>query len=634
MPLRLSIDPGGEHLLPFAKKKLKELYASGLLNRYIEVESGERIFVQRGLVDHIRISASAGSVTVLALSNWAVPVSLARLGPSGIEYVPGDPPATFSIDRVRAFSDLTTGPQNDLAAAALPSPHGGVKVSGASWEYVGFVSIYSVSPETDTATVFMSDGNLGSCPLSHLLGELGRTQYPRSVVEEVIATGTPFRVQIAYALGDVADSLAVDLTVSGCNELLSGSPVEVNTGLVDRVYTKGSASASVSSPAIRFFLRGDTLFANATAVINPVATTVLDLMGRLSEFQTYLREATLGAVGGAYDIPLTESGEILVGTSIGLDGKTYYEYESFGTARIYSSVSNLMSNRGLSRTVPGAPPGRALADIGFFAIGYVLGPMAYVGDTGGPFTTSHRYYAPAVIGSTAEERRILYWDGASEDIRSWPTYRIGQNVVVKEPSSSAFTERVFSPAFTLEVDAPSGAGRAIVGTGTISRGTPGATSLGSGPYLAWSRDRVLDSDLAHSGFMMCTFRSLGFTSAVGLCCAFLPLWWDAEKARDLHDSTKSVLTVYAAFEAGLTDYVNGHPSDTEALVVLSDLRGFKARLDDDGQVMTRAALVDYVLLVGVAHTTYATRSGCDERLPLYLGPGDFIAIDRESYFYG
>jgi len=53
--MRLSIDPGAEYLLPFAKKKLFDLKRLGLSRKVIEVGSGERIYIQAGLVDSIRI---------------------------------------------------------------------------------------------------------------------------------------------------------------------------------------------------------------------------------------------------------------------------------------------------------------------------------------------------------------------------------------------------------------------------------------------------------------------------------------------------------------------------------------------------------------------------------------------------
>ena len=71
MPLRLKIDVGGEHLLPFAKKKLRELKAEMMRlgqrsrNKYVYVTTSETVFIQTQHVfgdvflDLIRIAAGS-----------------------------------------------------------------------------------------------------------------------------------------------------------------------------------------------------------------------------------------------------------------------------------------------------------------------------------------------------------------------------------------------------------------------------------------------------------------------------------------------------------------------------------------------------------------------------------------------
>ncbi len=73
MPLRLKVDSGGEYLLPFAKKKLRELkdemkrLGVNFRNKWIQVNDSERIFMQSQAVlgiylDYILITAGGGWV--------------------------------------------------------------------------------------------------------------------------------------------------------------------------------------------------------------------------------------------------------------------------------------------------------------------------------------------------------------------------------------------------------------------------------------------------------------------------------------------------------------------------------------------------------------------------------------------
>src|SRR5690349_11034505 len=88
MPTRLDIEAGAEHLLPFAKKKLAELDGLDILSRFIYVNTGERIYVQKGEVALIRIRA-APAASPATLYNWAVSpavetrVTSIELGTSG-----------------------------------------------------------------------------------------------------------------------------------------------------------------------------------------------------------------------------------------------------------------------------------------------------------------------------------------------------------------------------------------------------------------------------------------------------------------------------------------------------------------------------------------------------------------------
>lgn len=81
MPLRLKIDAGGEYLLPFAKKKLRELKAEmrrlgqRFRNKYVYVTTSETVFIQTQHVfenvflDLIRISSGSGCVILQTGAN-------------------------------------------------------------------------------------------------------------------------------------------------------------------------------------------------------------------------------------------------------------------------------------------------------------------------------------------------------------------------------------------------------------------------------------------------------------------------------------------------------------------------------------------------------------------------------------
>lgn len=65
MPLRIDIEAGSEHYLPFAKNKLAELRNLDIDRRLIYVSSGESIYVQRGEVDLIRVRGASESMAIL-----------------------------------------------------------------------------------------------------------------------------------------------------------------------------------------------------------------------------------------------------------------------------------------------------------------------------------------------------------------------------------------------------------------------------------------------------------------------------------------------------------------------------------------------------------------------------------------
>lgn len=636
--MRLSIDPGAEYLLPFAKKKLLDLKRLGLSHKVIAVQSGERITIQSGDIDSIRIEGrSDADVAITTLLNWDVRVGFGKFVGGELRFVSTTSSASIPLpDKVLALPALVAGPQNDLAHVALQTAPGmgvsAAKVVGSSWEpaYVG--PVYSIRPENDEATCFIgSSPDLGKCKLSHMLGELGRLQFPQSVVETVASSGVAFPLSISYSIGDTSDTVAAEISVETANTLLAGDVAIVSEGLTDRTYTKGTGTITVKAIAVRMFIRAGLLYVNAIASISPLLYDVVDLSSQITDFRTYLYNAALNEVGGPYDIPATESGEILIGTSIGLDGNTYYEYESHGTERIWSSA--IAGGALLYRQVPGAFLGRALARVQASAQSKSLGPEVYVTDTGGLFTTSHRYYRYAVWNPPVSKDYLLYFDNATENIAAWPTYRIGQNVVAREPSAGGFTERVVFPSFELEVDSPSGGMNALF-EGTIPRGTVGATPGGSGQYIAWSRDRIFDSEVAYPGAKMCTFRAIGFTDYGDVfCCALLPLWWDSVTIRKVFDSDIPVATVYAEVLAKLDLFIAVNPSDASAAAAREALTTYREQLDAEQRATTREGLTEFLGSLGAGHTTYTARVRCDPALPLFLGEGDFVAVNTNLYPY-
>ena len=323
---------------------------------------------------------------------------------------------------------------------------------------------------------------------------------------------------------------------------------------------------------------------------------------------------------------------VLIGTSIGVsDGLTYYEYEEHVTPRVYSWVHS--SSAPLYKQVPGAFADRPLARVTAEARGSTVGDEYLAGTLGGRFTTVYVYSRYVVWGPIITEDYMLFFDGASQSVTGWPTYRVGQNMLARVPSGGAFTERIIFPSFELEVDSPSGEMRAIAGA-TIPRGKVTPTPSGSGPYLAWSRDQTFDSEVAYPGAKMCTFRSIGFTNYGDVfCCALLPLWWDSVTARKVFDSDTPVATVYAEVLAKLDLFIADNPSDASAVAARESLTTYREQLDAEQRTMTREGLTEFLGSLGAGHTTYTARVRCDPALPLFLGVGDFVAVNTNLYPY-
>lgn len=83
MAQRIDIEPGAEHLLPFAKKKLAQLKRDtpALRSKRIYVNTGEEIFVAHGVVDLIRIREAETGI------GWAQTVT--NLGDAGFAFSTG-----------------------------------------------------------------------------------------------------------------------------------------------------------------------------------------------------------------------------------------------------------------------------------------------------------------------------------------------------------------------------------------------------------------------------------------------------------------------------------------------------------------------------------------------------------------
>lgn len=113
MALRIDIEPGTEHLLPFAKKKLADLKLGDLLNQNIHVNSGERIFIQRGEVDLIRIRGA-----IIEVAFRVDPLGGSGYALSSFSTV-GAPLNVFGVSATNALVPVTAADYDNLIIDAV-----------------------------------------------------------------------------------------------------------------------------------------------------------------------------------------------------------------------------------------------------------------------------------------------------------------------------------------------------------------------------------------------------------------------------------------------------------------------------------------------------------------------------------
>jgi hypothetical protein len=151
MPLRIDIEAGVAQYLPFAKKKLAELYELPIDRKLIYVSSGESIYVQRGEVDLIRIRGAVDEMGMTVTSPFAptwsnVVLTQADLTAAGVD--PSRPvPAPFSV--AASGTRLKTSPIVDSSTLRIAMIQRNLKATG--FEFAERITRFLTGSEVDAA---------------------------------------------------------------------------------------------------------------------------------------------------------------------------------------------------------------------------------------------------------------------------------------------------------------------------------------------------------------------------------------------------------------------------------------------------------------------------------------------------